>query len=56
MERIDTACTNRGEGKEGRRMEIEIVVPDLGESITEATVSAWLKSSVSTKVARFVPW
>ena len=26
-------------------MEIEIVVPDLGESITEATVSAWLKSS-----------
>ncbi|MCZ6532627.1 MAG: E3 binding domain-containing protein, partial [SAR324 cluster bacterium] len=25
-------------------MEIEIVVPELGESITEATVSAWLKS------------
>ncbi|MCZ6629577.1 MAG: E3 binding domain-containing protein, partial [SAR324 cluster bacterium] len=25
-------------------MEIDIVVPELGESITEATVSAWLKS------------
>ncbi|MEE8396432.1 MAG: biotin/lipoyl-containing protein, partial [bacterium] len=26
-------------------MEIEVLVPELGESITEATVSAWLKNA-----------